>query len=332
LRLLITLIITIVMSTPLSAQTVAQLQLELEAQKQINALQKQRIRSLESRIAAARQSPAVRTKPTANVVPVSVPTRPDPGEDRALERALVRRGSAVLAPGVLEVTPSLSWAYSGRPVLNSTDQNSIAGLDVRMGLQNGWMLGARTSLRHRDIDGLGNNSGMGDTSVTVWKNIDTPVSAPSLVASLNYSTPTGENFSQNLVPLGSGFHELTGRLSAVKTFAPIAFFGDVAYSYRLPEDFKGVEIERASGYGLGFGASLAVTPAVSASVALRYLFEDDFKRNGVTLPGTSSTNGSVNLGFGVVLSKNVFLNLNAAFGVTDDAPDTVVSFSIPLRF
>nr|WP_237212747.1 transporter [Ruegeria lacuscaerulensis] len=326
------LVFLFVTALPLSAQTVAELQAELEAQKQTNALLKQRIQSLEKQLAATRNETRDLTTPVATTAALPADAKNDPLGDRALERALVRRGNAVLAPGVIEITPSITWAYSGRDAVNSTDESIIGGLDARMGLQNGWMIGARTSLWNRDISGFGSNDGLGDTELTVWKEIGRGGSDPSIVASLSYSAPTGDDFSQDLVPLGSGFHELAGRLSVVKTIAPVALFGDISYRYRFSDHFNGVKVERAPEYGLGFGGSLAITPDVSSSVSLRYLFEDDVKSDGVSVPGTSMTTGILDFGLGVVLKRDLFLNLNAAFGVTDDAPDTVLSVSAPFRF
>jgi hypothetical protein len=40
----------------------------------------------------------------------------------------------------------------------------------------------------------------------------------------------------------------------------------------------------------------------------------------------------VELGAGVVLSKDVFLNFTGAFGITDDSPDVTLGVSLPVRF
>ncbi len=270
---------------------------------------------------------------------ISLPVAPstlsriDPQEDSTLERALVRRGSAVLPSGAFELTPSLFWGHSGRAVSGTSDNAYGAGLDARLGFQNGWMIGAGIPYLHRDLTGTGSNNGIGDSNFTIWKQISAGEdSAPSLVASLRYSIPTGDDFSQTLVPLGSGFHQLTGRLSALKTVAPITFFGDISLRYSFAERFDDVEIVRDNAYGVGFGATLAVTPDVASTASLRFSFEDDAKRNGTTIAGSSTTIGTLNLGLGVVLKQDIFMNINAAFGITDDAPDTALSISFPFRF
>jgi hypothetical protein len=333
LRTLCVIVSALFLASPLTAQTVAELQAQLDAQIEINALLKQRIKSLEAQRAAETESHGPTNSPLPVVAaPVAV-THIDPEGDGALEQALVRRGSAVLAPGVIEVTPSVSWAHSGRDVLRTTDDFFSTSLDARIGLKHEWMVGAGTSLAHRRINGIGTNSGIGDSGFAVWKQIATgDGNSPSVVASVRYGAPTGEDFGDTIVPLGSGFHQITARLSVVKTIAPFAFFGDAAYRYSFPERFSGVKFERSGVFGLGLGASLAVNPDISASAALRFEFEEEVKRNETSIPGSSTTTGIVELGLGVVLRKNVFMNINAGFGITDDAPDTSVSVSFPLRF
>jgi hypothetical protein len=312
---------------PAAAQTVEELQAQLAAQKQINDLLKQRIESLEAKLAGREIAAAPVTAPS--------PTHRagDPEEDRALERALVRRGTAVLSPYTIEVTPSLFWSHSGRDALSSTRNTYGTGLDARIGLPGGWMLGAGVPLLHRDISGRGDNTGPGDISGTVWKSFWAQDSTwPSLVGSLRYGAPTGEDFSEDAVPLGSGFHRVTGRLSSVKTIDPIAFFGDVSYTHYISETISGTDVDRSGVIGFGFGASLAVTPEINVSAGFDFAFEDNVKVGGSKVSGSGTTFGQVELGAGILLTRNVFLTFSGAFGITDDSPDVTLGASLPIRF
>ena len=100
------------MATPAAAQTVEELKAQLDAQLQINALLKQRIRTLEAEAANDAAQTAAAPLPAAR--PDDAPGREahDSEEDRALQRALVRRGNVVLAHYVVEMAPGLLWSHS----------------------------------------------------------------------------------------------------------------------------------------------------------------------------------------------------------------------------
>jgi hypothetical protein len=313
---------------PAGAETIEELRAQLEAQKQINALQRQRIETLEAELAGRKIAPPARADLAAPEIAAE-----DPEADRALERALQRRGIAVLAPYVADAAPSLFWSHSGSDATISTDDIYGAGLDARIGLPGGWMLGAGVPILYRDIDDIGNNSGVGDVSATVWKSLFTQLgSRPSLVASLRYAAPTGDDLGDDNVPLGAGFHRVTGRLSTVKTVDPIAFFGDLSYTYYIDDTISGADVDRSDTIGFGLGANLAVTPDVSFGAGLDFAFEDEVAVNGTDVRGSSQTLGQVELTAGILLSRNVFLNLTGAFGITDDSPDVTLSMSLPVRF
>jgi hypothetical protein len=319
---------------PAAAQTVEELkaelaarEAELAAQLQISALQRQRIETLEAELSGRRIAAA----PTSENTPERAAG--DPEEEGALERALVRRGTAVLPPYTVEVTPSFAWSHSGSDFNSSTQNSYIGGLDGRIGLPGGWMLGASVPFFHRDVSGVGDNTGIGDISATVWKSLwAQDGSWPSLVGSLRYGAPTGEDFSDDAVPLGSGFHRLTGRLSSVKTVDPIAFFGNVSYTHFLGETISGVNVDRSGVIGFGLGASLAVTPEITVSTGINFAFEEEVKVNGTKINGSDATIGVVDLGVGILLTKDVFLTFNGAFGITDDSPDVLLGMSVPIRF
>ncbi len=323
----------LVMASPAAAQTIEELKAQLEAQMQINELLKHRIRTLEAE--ADNHTAQIAAAPTPAARPERAPggEARDPEEDRALERALVRRGNVVLAPYVAEITPGMFWSHSGSDIGGSSDDLFGATLDARIGLPGGWMVGGRVPFLYRSSDAFGNNSGPGDISATIWKQITAQGGAwPSVVGSIRYTAPTGEDFSEELPPLGSGFHRITGRLSAVKSVDPIAFFGDLSYTHNFTERFNGVEIDRSGVFGVGVGATLAVTPDISLSTGLSFAFEGEAEFDGTNVSGSGTTIGLVELGAGVVLSKDVFLNFTGAFGITDDSPDVTVGVSLPVRF
>ena len=300
---------------------------QLAAQVQINALQRQRIETLEAELAGRKIAPPLASGQS--------PDRAagDAEEEGALERALVRRGTAVLSPYTVEITPGFAWSHSGSD-FNSSTQNSYAGgLDARIGLPGGWMIGGSVPFYHRDIAGVGDNTGFGDVSATVWKSILAPSDTqPSVVGSLRYGAPTGEDISEDAVALGSGFHSLTGRLSASRSIDPIAFYGNVSYTHFLGETISGVDVDRSGVIGFAAGASLAVTPDITVSTGIDFSFEEEIEVNGTKVKGSDTTVGQVEFGVGIVLTRDIFLTFNGAVGVTDDSPDVSLGVSLPIRF
>jgi hypothetical protein len=311
---------------PAGAETIDELRAQLAAQKRINELLKQRIRTLEA-------DPAAHGAPKPPPPVAAQETPQDEEEDRALERALERRGAAVLRPGVVEVTPSFSWTHSGKEANRSSDDIYTAAVDGRVGLPGGWMIGAKAPFLLRSRAGFDDNLGVGDVSAQIWKQIMVQDGTlPSLVGSLRYTAPTGEDFSEASVPLGSGFHRLSSQLSAVKSIAPIAYWGNASYTHNFTRSFDGVEIDRSGTFGFEAGATLAVTPEISLTTSVDFAFEGKARRDGAKVPGSGFTVGTVELGTGILLSKDVFLIVSGAFGVTDDAPDVTLGVSLPVRF
>lgn len=328
-RLIALFICMLAFACPAAAQTVDELKSQLAAQKRINELLKQRIRTLEKQAFSGKSDKVAVQSLKAN--PVREPEADDDEENRALERALVRRGRAVLPPNTVEVAPSFSWSHTGSAG-QSSDRYSAA-LDARVGLPGGWMVGGRVPVVHRSTDTLGGNTGIGDPSLAVWKELLVQDGTwPSLVASLEYAAPLGDDFTQASVPLGSGYHRVSARLSAVKSMDPVVFYGSASYTHGFDRRFNGVKRDPGGIFGLGAGATLAVSPDVSLSAGLNFSFADHTKSNGIKLTGSATTVGVVNLGAGVILTEDLFVNLSSAIGITDDSPDVTVRISLPFRF
>lgn len=310
------------------AQTTEKLEAELKAQQEINELLKDRIDALEAELEGRKlQPPQDRT-----LSPVASVALDDPEMDRALERALQRNGAAVLAPYVLETTPSLSWSHTGRDALQNKETIYGATIDTRMGLPGGFMIGATLPYFDRNVDQRGDNNGIGDASFTLWKSLISGSDSPSVVASVRYSIPTGDDFREANIPLGSGFHKISGRLSAVKRIAPLAFYGNFSYTHHFENTVNNISANRSGIFGVGGGVNLAATPDITLSTGLNFTFENELEIDGIQIENSKSTIGIVSLGAGIILNRNVFLQLSAGFGITDDAPDVIIGASLPIRY
>ena len=331
---IITTIILSTLSFTSQAESIEDLQKQLEAQKQINELLKQRIQKLEQLLAEKQgeTSVALSAKPFDESETVPERRTGDPEERRALERALVQRGLAILPSGQWELTPGLSWLHSGSDLIHTRRDDYLATLEARAGLPWGTMVGVGLPYYIKADRESGDNSGFGDLSLRVWKQLLAQSdSTPSLVGSLAYLAPTGEDPDEP-VPLGSHYHRLGLKLNLSKSIDPLVLYGDLSYSYSFSKDIDGIDYRPGDSIGIRGGTSLAITPSITGNLGLSFSFVDEFEIDGRKLDGSAQTIGLLEIGMGFTLSKRYFLSITSDIGITDDAPDYSLALSLPIRF
>ncbi len=328
---------------PSQAQTVEELQRQLEAQQLINDQLRQRVITLEETVETlqAENDPsgegqgaeAVTEQEPRVVAAVPVDDTFDESDRGALEEALVQRGSAVLPPWTAQIIPAVSWGHSGSSAIGSESNTYVSSLSARMGLPMGAMVSVSVPYVVHAENVNGDNSGSGDISFSITKQLVAQnQNRPSLLASLGYVSPTGEDPFETDVPLGSGFHVIQGSLSSVKSVDPVAFYGDLSYSHLFSRMTEGTKIQPGGVIGLGVGSTLAATPEIALSLGMNFAFVGKYDVDGVTIDGTDRTIGTVGLGAGFLLSQRMYLSISGQFGVTEDAPDLGVSVALPIRF
>jgi hypothetical protein len=309
------------------AQSEDELRRQLEAQMRINEQLRSRIAELE-----ARGAPESQQLPAPQVRPAPDPEKME-DDDRALEQALIQAGRAVLPPGRAQLGPSFGWNHSGSDRSRSSHNSYLASLSGRVGLPGSMMIGANLPYVLHTENAAGKNSGVSDISVSLWKQLLLQGDyQPSLVASMSYSAPTGEDPFESKVALGSGFHGLRGTLSAVKSFDPVAFYGDLSYSHAFGRKVSGFDLQPGDALGIRVGSTLAATPEISLTLGLGLSFLAESKRNNQKIDGSARTIGFLELGSGIILSEHLFLAVSGQFGVTEDAPDMSLRVALPIRF
>ncbi len=315
---------------------------ELAAQKAINQQLMQRVDALEKQLAAG-------SKVDGPLVIGLDPNQPPPvlepeiaGKTTAIEQTLLSKGLVLLPLYSYRLTPSVMWAHAGT---GPTRQDSYA---ARASLEAGlpWGMAAGASIPHiwRNY-AYGTNQGVGDYSVYLAKKLNNETNyLPSFIARLDYTSATGKD-PFTLPSIGGGFPVYGASLSAVKGDEPIVIYGSASYWHSPPKTvtiqyknnaaiiYQG-PITPGDSYGLDFGASLAVTPVVSVDSGLSFSWMHSTQYN---LPGANfntgrATAGYFNLGMGILLSRDWFLSLNAAAGVTKDATDFIFTMALPFSF
>ena len=151
------------------------------------------------------------------------------------------------------------------------------------------------------------------------------------------------------LPTGSGFWSVNPSVTIIYPSDPVVFFGNVGYLW-TQEDDKGKHIELVDGeevilgFGkvdpgnavrLNFGMGLGLNDR--ASMSLSYSLDTFSKtriENSATnkIAGSDVTVGRLLLGFSLRTKNGTPLNLSIGIGATDDAPDTDVSFRMPINF
>lgn len=287
----------------------------------------------------------------------------EPSEDiddalSALEQMLLEQGGLLLPAWEFEVSAATSYTYDSsgglqlangvgivdRDVRRDVLENSVT---VRLGLP--WETQAEvhipyiagreristTGLAERESDG----SGLGDVALGLTAQLlrESDIT-PDLLGSVRWKSNTGESsfdVGADGLAVGSGFHAVSGQLTAVKSIEPLVFFGSASHTVNLPDSKAGADIDPGDTTGFSLGAILAAGPGTS----LRFGYEQSFSRNtevnGRAIPGSDGVAAMLELGASAVLPFPGFrspLNVTAGIGVTEDAPDLRLEVSLPYRF
>lgn len=324
-------LIMLLAAVPAYAQSVEELQQQLDAQKQMNELLKQRVRTLEKQL-ADKGGARLSMGQTSASQPAPKRESGDPEENRALERALERRGLSVLPFGTWELTPGFVYGHSGSEA-NRSNMDYYAGtIDLRVGLPFSSMFGIGIPYYFKSENAWGDDNGFGDLHMQLWKQIlSQSDTIPSVVGSIAYYAPTAEESDVSGL-LGSEFHRLRANLNASKSFDPLVLYGDIFYSYAFEKNISGIDYQPGDYYGARAGTQLAISPDITGNVALSFFYVNEMEANGNKIDGTQQTIGYLEMGVGFVLGSRTYLSINADIGITDDAPDVVLSVSLPIRF
>lgn len=332
--LLVTSVFLFFITTPGFAQTQQELKQQLETQKNINELLKQRIHTLEQQLmdSSSNSSLLADSNPAATPEPAPQKMAGDPEGNRALERALIREGLSVLPSWQWELSTGMFWSHDGSDAFRSRRDDYLATMDARVGLPGASMFGIGIPYFFNAERDDSSNNGFGDVAMRYWKQFQ-PQSDnnPSLIGSIGYRAPTAQNSSAS-TPLGSDFHHIDVNLSSSKPIDPVVLSGAFSYTHSFSKRLNDVKIQPGDSIGLRGGATLAITPEISGSIGLSVSFIEELEKNGVKTDGTKQTIGFLELGAGFLLDNGNFLFFTSDIGITKDAPDITLGLSLPIRF
>lgn len=277
--------------------------------------------------------------------------------ERALERSLTQVGALLLDFGKMEVEPSFTYTRRDQegPLLVAVGADTVVTTSrlrsdelegaaaVRIGLPWDTQVEASVPYRREELSivsqaagASGTSSvseqstsanGLGDVRVGLAKTLFRERGwRPDLIARVEWDSDTGQ--TNNGLPLGTGFDEITGSLTGLKRQDPLAFVG--RFAYRSAFERNGIEPGDELQFSLG--AILAASPDTSLSATLEQTFDREIRVNGQDIPGSDEVSSVFALGASSILGPGVLLTVSGGIGLTPDAPDYFVTASVPVRF
>lgn len=205
-----------------------------------------------------------------------------------------------------------------------------------------------------DVDG----KGLGDVEVALHYQINRGLNGwPFFVGNVRYKSTTGEGpfdverdsmGQESEAPTGSGFHSVEPSLTVLYPSDPAVFFANVGYLINLEKDvdksfnqvventgevvsqtFGDVDPGNALRISFGMGYSLNESASVTLGYKQDFIRGTDFEINGDNVRSEDLNVGSLLLGWGFSLTDRVATNINLELGITQDAPDVLLTFRVP---
>ncbi|WP_084162304.1 transporter [Methylocaldum szegediense] len=197
------------------------------------------------------------------------------------------------------------------------------------------------------VGGIGftrqDSSGLGDVSGSLrWGALHEEGLVPETTLSLNVKSDSGRE-GRGLTPilgpsnlvafgldpsLGTGFWNIGGSVSLVKTIDPVVLFGSLGYNAVLERN--NIDPGDQIPYSLGMGFSL--NDRVSFSAALNGAAIRRSKLDGRKIEGSGRDIHSLNLAVTVQVSKGLFVEPFVNFGLSEEATDLFAGVNVPYRF
>jgi len=273
--------------------------------------------------------------------------------ERALERTLVQAGALLLPGGAIELVPALSvtvgefdfpvTADLGSGIesasVNIEREDIDLSLTARFGLpfdsqfEIGLPYRSVSETTRLSIGGIPSGetdqtgSGTGDITVGFSKTLLRESGfRPDIIGRIAWGSGQGDETDDGVF-LGGGFESIGGSLSFVKRQDPLALLFSVGYRGIRESD----EIAPGDEFILSFGAALAVSPESSLFGSITQRSRSKTKISGEAIVGSDIDAVAMNFGLSTILSRGALLTLFSEIGMSADAPDYALGFTLPIR-
>ena len=206
----------------------------------------------------------------------------------------------------------------------------------------------------RDFDG----QGLGDIELAFHYQLNNGLNGwPFFVGNLRWKSRTGEgpfDVDRDVLgkdtesPTGSGFHALEPSLTILYPSDPVVLFANIGYLINFDENLNktfiqtieaddSVEaqtfgnVDPGDSFRLSFGMGYSLNERASFTLGYKHDFiqKTEFEINGAKIFTNDLDVGSLLLGWGFEITPDVSVNLNLELGITQDAPDVLVTLRVP---
>lgn len=270
---------------------------------------------------------------------------------------------SLLKKGKQSMSYSFDYSYFGDQRFDiQIVNNSVRNLDVTpaathtftnsfsydYGLLNNLTVSARLPLASKfDTQDELSTTDVGDLSFTLrWQPLAYVPGKPSITLFSSFKTKTGvspyEIDINRQLSTGSGYYSVSGGLSTSKVIDPVVLFGSLSMTYNFEQEdlnqVRGARLLTSVQPGIsfsmsgGYSYSLSYDTSLSASVQISYSDETILKFNdGSAAKAQDQVSGIINFSLGNRISEKTIVNTNVGFGLTEDSPDILVGFSLPIN-
>lgn len=186
---------------------------------------------------------------------------------------------------------------------------------------------------------------IGDLSTSLrWQPWSSMRGRPVTTLYFNLGLPTGESpYDINLnrdLSTGNGYYSLGLGANVSHILDPVVLFGSLGYAYNTPiKDVDQVrggrllqEVHPGGSFNLsmGFAYALSYDVSLATSYQMAHNLKPKFHFADFSGEGREQTSAVMNFSLGLRTSPDRIVNVNAGFGLTEDSPDVLLGFSMPL--
>lgn len=250
------------------------------------------------------------------------------------------------------------------------DRDTItASLAARYGITNRLEVEAKVPFLYRrdrttttDIDGVTapftsniEGYGLGDIEVAGHYQMNDGTGGwPYFVGNLKVKSTTGTgpfeidtdaNGRAEELATGSGFWSVQPSVTSIFPTDPAVFFSNLGFTWNIAEDVDTTlqgpggsrhvgRVDPGDSINTSFGMGISLNESTSFSVGyeFNYVFATTQESDGQTFESDPLNVGSLLLGWSYNYAENMNINISAAVGTTEDAPDFRTGIRIPIRF
>ncbi|WP_250657991.1 hypothetical protein [Alkalimarinus coralli] len=270
---------------------------------------------------------------------------------------------SLLKKGKQSMSYSFDYSYFGDQRFDiEIVNNSVRNLDVTpaathtftnsfsydYGLLNNLTVSARVPLSSKfDTQDELSNTDLGDISFTLrWQPLAYVPGKPSITLFSSVKTKTGvspyEIDVNRELSSGSGYYSVSGGVSTSKVIDPVVLFGSLSMTYNFEQEdlnqVRGARLLRSVEPGIslslsgGYSYSLSYDTSLSASVQISYSDETILHfSDGTAAKAQDQVSSILNFSLGNRISEKTIINTNVGFGLTEDSPDVLIGFSLPIN-